>query len=267
MSDDIATKLVAAILGASASIIASTAAIHGSLTAAVGPFAQPGEASQLAWRSLTSAASKSSSSQWSSLGNHAKKDGSFKHLFKEYKTYIKYVKRYIEDYHDTNPEVEILPISASDGGFDKPIKMDVFWAYGVPGHEQVHTSLLFAYKSAFDNKFVMFKVDLQAGCDDIRLTNPDNEIMHHIKLCDGIDETIWNNYGGTVILSFNELICIIQSVMSSFPKKFDVLDANCIQFKNMVIAYVRKHFDANNDRSTVSTNNTEELDLTLPDWM
>ena len=38
MSDDIATKLVAAILGASASIIASTAAIHGSLTAAVGPF-------------------------------------------------------------------------------------------------------------------------------------------------------------------------------------------------------------------------------------
>ena len=94
---------------------------------------------------------------------------------------------------------------------------------------------IFAYKSAFHDKFVMFKVDLQAGCDDIRLTNPDNEIMHHIKLCDGIDETIWNNYGGTVILSFNELICIIQSVMSSFPKKFDVLEANCIQFKNMVM--------------------------------
>ena len=55
----------------------------------------------------------------------------------------------------------------------------------------------------------MLKVDLQAGCEDIRLTNPDNEIMHQIKLCDGIDEAIWNNYGGTVHLSLNELILLI----------------------------------------------------------
>ena len=265
MSDNFVSKLVSAILGASASIVAGTVAVGG-ISAAVGPFAQPGERAQLAWRSMTSSASKSSSS-WSSLGHHVTKDGSFKHLFKEYKTYIKYVKRFIEDYHDTNPEVSILPLPANELGFDKPIAMDVFWAFGVPGHEQVHTSLLFAYKSTFEDKFVMFKVDLQAGCEDLRLTNPDNEIMHQLKLCDGVDETIWDNYGGTVILSLHELICIIQSVMSSFPKKFDILDANCIQFKNMIIEYVKKHFHANNKRITLSSNPTEELELTIPDWM
>ena len=142
MSDNLVSKILGAIFGASASIVAGTIAASG-LSAAVGPHGQPGERTQLAWRSLTSSASKSSS--WSSLGNHASKDGTFKHLFKEYKTYIKYVKRFIEDYHDTNPEVSILPLAAKDiGAFDKPIFMDVFWAFGVPGHEQVHTSLLFA---------------------------------------------------------------------------------------------------------------------------
>ena len=264
MSDNFASKLLTVILGASASIVAGSMATA-SLSAAVGPFAQPGERSQLAWRSLTSSASKSS--QWSSLGHHASKDGTFKHLFKEYKTYIKYIKRFIEDYHDTNPEVSILPATVNQGGFDKQMFMDVFWAFGVPGHEQVHTSLLFAYQSSFKDKFVMFKVDLQAGCEDVRLTNPDNEIMHQIKLSDGIDETIWNNYGGTVKLSLNELILLIHSVMSSFPKKFDILDANCIQFKNMVIEYVKKHFRASNRRTTISSHSTEELQLTIPDWM
>ena len=265
MSDNIAAKIIAAILGASASIIAGSVAVGSSLSAAVGPFAQPGETGQLAWRSMTSSASKSSG--WSSLGQHATKDGTFKHLFKEYTTYIKYVKRFIEDYHDTNKEVSILPVNVSDGGFDLPILMDVFWAYGVPGHEQVHTSLLFAYKSTLEDKFVLLKVDLQAGCDDIKLTNPDNEIMHQIKLCTAIDETIWNNYGGTVRLSLNELICIIQSVMSSFPKKFEVLNANCIQFKNTIIEYVRKHFHAGNQRITASSNSIEEFDLVVPNWM
>ena len=265
MSDNLASKILSAILGASASIIAGSIAASG-LSAAVGPHSQPGERTQLAWRSLTSSASRSSN--WSSLGNHASRDGTFKHLFKEYKTYIKYVKRYIEDYHDTNPEVSILPSPNKDASaFDKPIFMDVFWAFGVPGHEQVHTSLLFAYQSSFENKYVMFKVDLQAGCRDLGLTNPDNEIMHQLKLCDGIDETIWNNYGGTVNLSLSELILLIQSVMSSFPKQFDVLEANCIQFKNMVIEYVKRHFHATNRRITVSTNSPEELDLTVPDWI
>jgi len=265
MSDNLVSKLIGAIFGASASLIAGSIAAS-SLSSAVGPHGQPGERTQLAWRSLTSSASRSSN--WSSLGNHASKDGTFKHLFKEYKTYIKYVKRYIEDYHDSNPEVSILPLNSKDvGAFDKPMFIDVFWAFGVPGHEQVHTSLLFAYKSAFEDKYVMLKVDLQAGCEDIRLTNPDNEIMHQIKLCDGIDETIWNNYGGTVNLSLNELILLIQSVMSSFPKKFDVLEANCIQFKKMIIEYVKKHFHATNRRITTSCNSSEELDLTVPDWM
>lgn len=264
MSDNIASKIITAILGASASIIAGAVAV-GSLSSAVGPFAQRGETAQLAWHSITSSTAKSS--QWSSLGQHISKDGTFKHLFKEYTTYIKYVKRFIEDYHDTNKEVSILPFHVHEMGFDIPILMDVFWAYGVPGHEQVHTSLLFAYKSTLEEKFVMLKVDLQAGCDDIKLTNPDNEIMHQIKVCDGINETVWNNYGGTVKLSMNELICIIQSVMSSFPKKFDVLDANCIQFKNMIIEYVKKHFHASNKRITISSKSTEELDLTVPNWM
>ena len=269
MSDNnnIIGKILAAVFGASASIIAAAVAAGG-LSAAVGPYGQPGEPAQLAWHSLTSSAAKSSqSSQWSSLGGRGASDGSFKHLLKEYPTYQKYVKRFLEDYHDMNKEVGILPADADKRGFDIPILMDVLWAYGVPGHEQVHTSLLFAYKSQFQNKFVLLKVDLQAGCGDIRLTNPDNSIMHQIKLADKIDEDIWNNYGGTVHLSLNELLYIIQSIMSSFPSKFDVLNANCIQFKNMIIEYVKKHFHAGNQRVTQSSSSPEEVNLIIPDWM
>ena len=271
------TLVIGSIIGGAICLTGVSA--YAIINTAVGSCSQPGDHSQLSSGAVTSS-SNCISSLLSSLNPRVSSKGIFTDAFKNNNEYVKFVKRFIEDYHDVNQEFGILRKEmeeVGDGkGFDVPIMIDVFWAYGVPGHENVHTSLLFAYKGTMEGKFVLFKTDLQAGVNDVSVFNEekqDNVIMHEIKVCSGIDETTWRNYAGTINISLIELFRIIKKGMITFPKYYNGLNANCIQFKNVLIEDLRKFFHAKNKRVTkVAKNrrrnctqtNIEELSLAVP---
>lgn len=154
---------------------------------------------------------------------------------------------------DANRDFGILDGSLSRGYGDSwraPRHVHVYWAFGVPPHESVHTSFAFVYKSGHSNQdlYVMMKVDLQAiphsardnkkkrrGNADLAWKGGDIYILHEFKLVDGINRKVWKEKKGVYKMSMEDVIAVLHTVVNKTDPIYNMLSNNCIEFKNEVL--------------------------------
>ena len=178
-------------------------------------------------------------------------------MFESYDQYVDEVKAFLTLFHKCNQIIGILPRN-DEGGFDIPIITDVFWAYGAHGHMRVHTSLMLVYAGKTQGTFVGFKMDLKNA--------KHNALTHQVIVFNGVDETVWTHFEGTMEMSYSQFLPILQSNIQSFEKKYSTLSANCIQFKNNLLEEFDKHINTNFPRASVSVSQSDfnEIHLEIP---
>ena len=124
--------------------------------------------------------------------------GAFQIRFEHFAEYLDKVKLFLRLFDECNNEIGILPPEEVDEGgrFHVPVRMDVFWAFGAPGHMRIHSSLMVVYKSKLDGMYFGIKIDLQeevkerkqqeceevSQCEDVDDNNEEaNEVEVHKK--------------------------------------------------------------------------------------
>ena len=127
-----------------------------------------------------------------------------------------------------------------------PRHVHVYWAYGVGDHTNVHTSLAFVYKSdhSTQDRYVMIKVDLQAGVPNSARDNEDSAggnadmawkggdiyILHEIKVVDGINRKVWREKKGVYKMSMEDVVAVLHTVVNKTDPIYSIFSNNCIGY-------------------------------------
>ena len=236
---------------AGASIAAAVAATKG-LNDVTGKNRQPGDRGKVASAFAFSSSNYSSGTILQLLGKgdesgNEDMSNTMLELFREHDDYKEErVRGFIQKLHTKNPECGIR-----HGKWNNPLHMDIFQAFGAPGHSGVHGGLLIAYPG-FDKWFITISIDLQALSKDI-LENakiPENfgecdkssmggnlsAVKHTLDVVDGI-ENVWE-YKKSVSISLLELFGTVAKAMVAGNKRlqtYDMFKSNCIHFKNDIL--------------------------------
>eukprot|EP00092_Neocalanus_flemingeri_P011099 GFUD01011948.1.p1 GENE.GFUD01011948.1~~GFUD01011948.1.p1 ORF type:complete len:265 (-),score=59.94 GFUD01011948.1:1123-1917(-) len=191
-------------------------------------------------------------------------------LFSKQDDYKERSRRFIGNIHEKNPECGIKKEE-----WNTTIQMDVFQAFGAPGHLGVHAGLMIAYPGLGD-WFITLSVDLAAIPAEKILNGdiPENTagsdisssgiskcaVSHTLTVVDGIDESIWE-YMGSVNMGLLDLINIVARAMKQGAARgdYNLRSNNSIHFKNDILAIVEGNF--HNDRKIPSKTNINKFDL------
>eukprot|EP00092_Neocalanus_flemingeri_P099040 GFUD01126326.1.p1 GENE.GFUD01126326.1~~GFUD01126326.1.p1 ORF type:complete len:260 (+),score=60.78 GFUD01126326.1:59-838(+) len=153
------------------------------------------------------------------------------------------------------------------------IQMDVFQAFGAPGHLGVHAGLMIAYPGLGES-FIMLSVDLTAipsenifngdipenvAGSDISLAGIKKcAIAHSLTVEDGIDQSTWE-YMGSVNMTLLDLFNTVARAMKQGAARgnYDNFTNNCIHLKNDILSALNFHRDRNIPNKT----NIQKYDL------
>eukprot|EP00092_Neocalanus_flemingeri_P099039 GFUD01126325.1.p1 GENE.GFUD01126325.1~~GFUD01126325.1.p1 ORF type:complete len:234 (+),score=53.58 GFUD01126325.1:59-760(+) len=127
------------------------------------------------------------------------------------------------------------------------IQMDVFQAFGAPGHFRVHSSLMIAYCLPGSGRMVHHAV-----CGSYCHSSREN-IQE-----DGIDQSTWE-YMGSVNMTLLDLFNTVARAMKQGAARgnYDNFTNNCIHLKNDILSALNFHRDRNIPNKT----NIQKYDL------
>ena len=227
----------------------------------------------------------SDSSNWSSevlsgllgkRGSHENENFSNKmmELFRNHDNYKEErIRSFIQKLNLKNAECGIKPPI-----WGNPLHMDIFQAFGAPGHKGVHSGLMVAYPG-LDNWFITISVDLTAipleklengeipenveGSDTSFSGIMKTALIHTLTVVDGIDDSIWK-YKGSVTMSLLGLFETLADAMKTGEergKNYDKYSNNCIHFKNDILEALKDKI--HQARKITNKSKIREFQLTL----
>eukprot|EP00090_Calanus_glacialis_P035303 TRINITY_DN60291_c0_g1_i1.p1 TRINITY_DN60291_c0_g1~~TRINITY_DN60291_c0_g1_i1.p1 ORF type:complete len:295 (+),score=53.30 TRINITY_DN60291_c0_g1_i1:61-945(+) len=230
-------------------VAAVGAGVNSTLDQATGENRQPGDKLNLFFNSSSDGskiASESSNSNLHGCGDKAEETSSNKWsaLFSEYDDYKEELSRHcIRSIHANNPECGIKPNT-----WNTIIHMDIFQAFGAPGHRGVHGGLMIAYHGLRE-WFINLSVDLfrkEVLQDDTTIENESGRTVLEkcaleqcLRVVNGIDDNTWE-YKGSVLMSILDLFSIVAEEMMKGARRgnYDWRDNNCVHFKNGILAAI-----------------------------
>jgi len=158
-------------------------------------------------------------------------------------------RNFIHKIHAQNPECGIKKKT-----WNTRIHMDVFQAFGAPGHCGVHAGLMIAYHG-LEEWFVTISIDLQnipadqlincelpenvTGSDVSANGNCKCYVEHCLRVVKGVDDSTWE-YKGSANMSLLDLFSIVANAMKEGAERgyYTKLGNNCIHFKNDILATI-----------------------------
>ena len=268
---------VAAAVGVSV-VGAAGCQVNATLNQATGENRQSGDKSRVFFGSSRDC-SNLSSEKISALLRYKKKDGdeSIKdqmyELFSKHDDYNEERSRnFIQEIHVQNPECGIKQRT-----WRTTTHMDIFQAFGAPGHMGVHSGLMIAYQG-LDKWFITLSIDLTAipvellengeipesveGSDTSFSGIKKCAVKHFMKVVDGIDDLIWE-YKGSVNMSLLDLFNTVANAMKGGAQRgnYHVRGNNCIHFKNDILEAFQNNFQQDKKIPNKATRKIKQFDL------
>jgi hypothetical protein len=177
-------------------------------------------------------------------------DNTMLELFRDHDDYEEErIRSFIQKLNFKNSEVGIKPSKWKD-----QLHMDIFEAFGAPGHMNVHCGMMVAYPG-LANWFITISVDLQAidpeilenaripesvrGVDTGFSGEKLSSVKHTLSVVDGIDK-LWK-YKKSVSISLLQLFNTVAKAMAASEersKTYSRLNSNCVHFKNDVLNFI-----------------------------
>ena len=151
---------------------------------------------------------------------------------------------FFDNLHRKHPELGIMRNS-----FDESIRMEVFDAFGAPGHKLVHSGLLVAYSSLAEELLVGVTVDLQAisgaglesgaGLQEAGLGKGGEQcvLVQQLTTLETVCMETWE-HRVTLDMSLLDLIDTVAAAMKIGQERggYHLTENNCIHFKNDILS-------------------------------
>lgn len=261
MSDSPFIKGVGLAISIGAAGVGATGLVNAGLNSLTGEKRQPNDKIKVLLNFSSDASNMSSAQLKALLGSGGETEDEDKcqnklmALFSQHDDYDERKSRnFMERLHNKNIEVGIK-LKA----WKTMTQMDIFEAFGAPGHLGVHAGLTFAYKGLAD-WFISVSVDLAAipaklieneeipenvAVSDASKNVPSkNAVVHELNVVDGINDEIWR-YKGSVKISLIGIFNMIAKAMEAGAGRgnYSLGSNNCIHFKNDILASIEGFYD------------------------